>query len=255
MGVPPGSTGFHLFERSAGLRARCVDRPGNGPRSRQERESAMPLSSPHISFGRFSSCEKRGFGSYFFANSASATLQICSIVQLDKVSVIPPNLQAWLAARTEWLVTYKDKIGSAASIFGLLIGLGGFWLTIAQLGRTAEALRATNSYQIQKDARELAEKIRADNVFRRALETGPPSDPRDQITFSDDIWKLSNFYLSVYRQSSAHGISEDFYKSFGQDFCGLFGNKYFSDEWNKMLSEKKLNEAERNMKAEWCGNV
>ena len=166
-----------------------------------------------------------------------------------------PKLENWLRVRTEWLVVYKDKISSAASIVGLAIALGGFWLTIAQLGRTAEALRATNSYQIQKDARELAEKLRVDNVFGRALQAGAPADPRDQITFSDDVWKLSNFYLAVFRQWKAGGISEDFYKSFGQDFCGLFGNKNFSDEWNKMSSEKKLNEAERNMKVEWCGNA
>lgn len=88
--------------------------------------------------------------------------------------IMLPKLENWLRVRTEWLVVYKDKISSAASIVGLAIALGGFWLTIAQLGRTAEALRATNSYQIQKDARELAEKLRVDNVFGRACRPEHP---------------------------------------------------------------------------------
>ena len=169
------------------------------------------------------------------------------------MAVTSDDIKRWLAASTEWLVTYKDKITTGAAIATAVIALGGFWLTITQLSNTAAALRAANSYQIQKDARELADKIRSDTGFRRALENGP-SDKQDEVTFSDDIWKMANFYLSVFRLWKANGISADFYRSYGQYFCGLFGSKYIADEWGKMLASKQLNDAEREMKDKWCTN-
>jgi hypothetical protein len=152
-----------------------------------------------------------------------------------------------------WLTTYKDPIGCAAAIGGVVIGLVGFGATIYQLRSTAAALRATNSYQIQKDARELVDKIQSDPSFAKIMQQGPnTNDPAQELTFSNGLWKLANFYLSVDRQWKAGGISSGFYESYVQDFCGLLRNKYVSTEWDKMLSDGRLNSAERDMRAEWC---
>jgi hypothetical protein len=152
-----------------------------------------------------------------------------------------------------WLVSQKEPIASATAIGGVVIALFGFGLTICQLRSTADALRAANSYQIQKDARELVDKIASDPSFVQTIQQGQNgSDPAKETAFSNNLWKLANFYLSVFRQWKAGGISTSFYESYAQDFCGLLKNKYVSAEWDKMLAEGKLNNAERDLKVEWC---
>ena len=66
-----------------------------------------------------------------------------------------------------WCTRHKDTIAA----FGVAVATVGFFATgvglgfaVVQLRSTRHTLQATNAYQIQKDARELAGKLSAEEV-------------------------------------------------------------------------------------------
>ena len=61
----------------------------------------------------------------------------------------------WFSCSLTWFDQHADAVGAFAAVVGTIIAVVGFWLTIAQLRQTQLALRAGNTYAIQKDGREL----------------------------------------------------------------------------------------------------
>jgi hypothetical protein len=151
-----------------------------------------------------------------------------------------------------FLKKHSDEIGSLAAIFGVLIGLVGFSMTIYQLWSTDRTLQATNSYQIQKDAREIISDISQDGLLSEAL-SGVVLDEQKQELLQRKLWRMSNFYLSVFRQHEAGGINGEFSEAFQSDFCQFVGSSLVSAEWKKMLSSNMISESHQNMRETWCG--
>ncbi|HEY0331870.1 MAG TPA: hypothetical protein VGC77_22575 [Rhodopseudomonas sp.] len=139
------------------------------------------------------------------------------------------------------------------SVLGVLIGLVGFYLTFTQLTRTEQTLRASNTYQVQKDAREIISKIMGDAKFRATLRqsTVDPSDTE----FVDKLWLMLNFYGSVFRQSRINGLSDEFVTSIQKDFCGFMRNKAVASGWSTLLANDQISETHKSMKTAWCGDA
>ncbi len=148
------------------------------------------------------------------------------------------------------LKKYKDEIGAGSSIVGLLIGFFGFYFTIYQIVETREALKAANAYEIQRDARSLIDEIEVD-IVRRAM-SGEVMEKSDGEKLNDLLWKMGNFYLSVYRQAKAGGISDSFSISFQKDFCGFIKNSYISAALDDMKGQGMIGISHVEMKKDWC---
>lgn len=151
----------------------------------------------------------------------------------------------------QWLKTRKDEITATTAILGVLVGICGFWLTINQLSGTRETLQAANTYQVQKDARDVVDKLQAEPQFVDAMAGKPATAQSD---FSDKLWLMFNFDLSVFRQSEAKGLSQEFVSSFKDDFCQFLQKPIVSDEWKKMSNAQLLGASHEKMRKEWCGD-
>jgi len=148
------------------------------------------------------------------------------------------------------LKKYSDEIGSAAAIFGVAVGVVGFWLTICQLKRTEETLRAANTYAVQQDARDIVDALISDEIF--AAFVGGTGDPADKDRAIKKLWKMQNFYLSVYRQSKAGGLSESFTNSFRNDFCNFVVRPPVAAAWADMTAAGQLSKDNDSMRGDWC---
>jgi hypothetical protein len=152
-----------------------------------------------------------------------------------------------------FLRTHKDEIGAATALLGVAIGSVGFYLTYAQLSRTEQTLRAANTYQVQKDAREIITKIMAETSFRASLKKDK-IEP-DNTDFTDKLWLMLNFYGSMFRQSKINGLSDDFVVAIRKDFCGFVANKAVASGWDILKSRDQLSETHEAMRASWCQNA
>lgn len=148
------------------------------------------------------------------------------------------------------LKSNSDQIGAASAIVGVLVGVAGFGFTYYQLSSATGVLQATNAYEIQKDARELVDGLASDADFVAALNTGPGQS--DAAAFETKLWRMFSFYLSIYRQSTADGISKKFATSFADDFCGFIGKPVVAAEWDKMQQSGKLGDSHAEMRKAWC---
>ncbi|MER9416706.1 hypothetical protein NKI95_12100 [Mesorhizobium sp. M0306] len=149
-----------------------------------------------------------------------------------------------------WLKKNTDQITSAAAIAGVLVAGVGFWVTWYQLSETTAALKASNTYTIQNDGRELLDVVQGRGYVRDLL--AGTLKPEDQTNAKFDIWKMLNFYLSVYRQSQADGITDEFRRAYVRDFCGFVALPGINAAWKEMIAEKSLNEQQINMREDWC---
>ena len=151
----------------------------------------------------------------------------------------------------QWLRARKDEIGAGTAILGLIIGLGGFSFTIWQLSRTTATLQAANTYQVQKDAREVLENILTNPKFAETIRGNVA--PQDKSMVEQNLWIMFNFYLSVFRQSESNGLSPEFVSSFKSDFCNFLQYPTVSEGWKQLSTEKRLGAGHDQMRKEWCG--
>ncbi|WP_162256733.1 hypothetical protein [Mesorhizobium sp. Root695] len=147
------------------------------------------------------------------------------------------------------MTTNSAAIQSGAAIAGVLVGIFGFGATICQLSATKNALQASNTYTIQHDAREL---ITAINPNIRKIRAGTVA-PEEKDAALVDVWKMLNFYLSVYRQSVSGGIKPDFSQAFADDFCSTISNKGMAAAWDQLKAEDRISDKHEKMKEGWCG--
>jgi hypothetical protein len=151
----------------------------------------------------------------------------------------------------QWLKTRKDEITAGVAILAVLVNILGFWFTISQLSRATSTLQATNTYQVQKDARDVLEKILAEPEFGDAIRGKISADNESMV--AQNLWIMFNFYLSVFRQAEANGLSPEFISSFKKDFCRFLEYPTVSAEWEKLSSEQRLGPSHEKMRREWCG--
>jgi hypothetical protein len=150
----------------------------------------------------------------------------------------------------KFLKDHHDQIGSTTALLGLVVGIGGFTLTIQQLQSTAQALRASNTYQVQKDARELVDKVRVDERFRAAMQAG--TLPENDSAVLESLWKMFNFYVAVFRQSEVDGLSPRFVASFRHDFCAFVQKPVVTQGWNRLRDADQLSADQEEMRRRWC---
>ncbi|TPJ77642.1 hypothetical protein [Mesorhizobium sp. B2-6-2] len=149
-----------------------------------------------------------------------------------------------------WLKANTDESQGLGALAGVLVAIIGFGVTYSQLRSANVTLQASNAYTIQKDGRELLDTIQ-ENGFVRNLVDGKLK-PEDQEKARFDLWKMFNFYLSVYRQSKAGGIGDEFRESYKRDFCGFVRLAQVDTEWKTMLADKSVSTEHTKMREDWC---
>jgi len=149
-----------------------------------------------------------------------------------------------------WLKTNSDQIAAVGAVVGVVVGIVGFWATWYQLSSTATALRAANGYSIQKDARELIDKLYNDGDFVASLATGQVKGSAE--AFDKNLWIMFNFYLAVYRQQVADGLSANLATAYAHDFCAFMRNQLVADHWSEMEKSEKIGGDHEAMRRKWC---
>jgi len=166
----------------------------------------------------------------------------------------------------QWCTTNKDAIaaaGVAVTTVGFLATAIGLGMTVCQIKSTRNTLQATNAYQIQKDARELASKLRAEDLDAKdapSLKLGeymrgyvPDKFDKYDPAAAPQIAQVFNFYLAVYRQSKNAGVTKQFAQAFGTDFCGLYNLPGIRHYWNaRVKSAAPPSQEMQEMKNAWC---
>jgi hypothetical protein len=145
-----------------------------------------------------------------------------------------------------WFKTHADVIQAIAAIAGVI----GLAITVWQLVDTTRTLRAANTYEIQRDAREIIDKIRERGHIAKLIDGTLPETDRDDA--ATDAWKMFNFYLAVFRQAKAGGVSADFKNAFEHDFCQTISLSPLSQIWDELRRRNQLSSAHDEMRAEWC---
>ncbi|MFA1624615.1 hypothetical protein ACDY96_17855 [Rhizobium mongolense] len=144
----------------------------------------------------------------------------------------------------------SNGIAAVTAIVGLFVSAAGFWFGYHQLQETSRALQSSNSYSIQKDARDLNEKLQAAGSIDKLVSGQIAAD--DKVRAYHDLWTMFNFYLSVFRQQQADGVPDSFAKSFSDDFCGFVRNPPISAAWDEMVKRKLIGVPYINMRTQWC---
>ena len=154
-----------------------------------------------------------------------------------------------------FFLKWKDVISGLGTILGVLIGIVGFGTTIYQLSDAKSVLRASNAYNIQRDARDLVKSLQDHNDFRdyvMSFDTRKKYDAPVIERAELQTGRLVNFYLSVFRQAKADGISKDFQTAFAKDFCDTLQSKPIGDYWNKKVNAGTFGAEHGEMRNAWC---
>jgi len=146
--------------------------------------------------------------------------------------------------------SFKSEI-PALGFVGAVVGIT---LTINQISNANRTLQATNAYNIQKDARELTVALQNDPAFRDYILQFDSTKNYSESVRADaqrGLGRLFNFYLSVFRQYNAGGISSKMAASFGSDFCDAIKSQpVIAEYWNTRFL--KSSTESREMKDAWC---
>jgi len=131
---------------------------------------------------------------------------------------------SWISS---WVGKSPDETMTTAAVLTLIVSIVGFAFAIVQLNKTQRALRASNTYAIQKDGRDLVDALRKDDAFRSYVlehEVSKKYDEPQIRTAKQSMALVFNFYLSVFRQMKAGGISKSLAGSMGKDFADFYRN-------------------------------
>ncbi|MDG3041616.1 hypothetical protein [Roseicyclus marinus] len=150
-----------------------------------------------------------------------------------------------------FLKKHSEEISAAAALLGVVIASLGFAITIHQLSLTERALRASNAYQIQSDARDLAQEMLLFTELRAAIR-GEGAERELLPRMREALWRQHNFFLSVFRQSEARGLTTTVSDAFQRDFCGFVAREFVALQWEVMVRQEMLTEDHMEMRREWC---
>ena len=121
--------------------------------------------------------------------------------------------------------------------------------------KATRQLQSSNEYNIRKDLRELVQNVRANHFKDSCLRSAPDCDPAAQASTDFGLGLLFNFHHSVFLQSEAHGISEQFQKQMARDFCGWFNLAVAKDLWDRQTKAGNYDSERQRMRREWCDRV
>ena len=158
------------------------------------------------------------------------------------------TIRAYISGLHADLLRNNETVAVYTAIAALVIGLGGFTLTLTQLANANRALKASNAYQIQRDARQLLELHLNDDTYKRTLFGQRQIDE----TFRNQIWVNMNFYLSVFRQHRMGGLTDEFANSYKTDFCQFLRFPKVIKIWDCFVKEQKIAEPHEKMRTTWC---
>ena len=125
----------------------------------------------------------------------------------------------------------------------------GFAFTVWQLQQANTALKASNGYEVQKDAREYIKEILSDASFREVLNGMKQADSNSQ----EKLWLMFNFYRSVHREEKAGVLTDEFTAAIHEDFCDFLKLQPVAEGWKKLLTEGRVGDGHSSMRKEWCG--
>ena len=165
-----------------------------------------------------------------------------------------------------WCTRHKDTIsafGVAVATVGFIVAGVGLTFTAIQVETTGKTLQATNAYQIQKDARDLAGNLSGESLdavgatpikLREYLsEYTPDSFSKYDKSAAPKLAEIFNFYLAVYRQYENSGIAPQFASAFGRDFCDFFKLPGATHYWQlRSESNDPPDHEMQGMKNAWC---
>ena len=142
----------------------------------------------------------------------------------------------------DWLHTNRDHITAISALVGVggaIIAIIALFLTYKQIRDAKRALQAGNTYEIQKEAREIIGRLYSNSDFNAHMfpEFGAPPPPQSVVRSAEaQLGFFFHFYLSVYRQAKAGGLTKTLISSMGKDFKGFFSNPKVQDYFE---SEKR----------------
>jgi hypothetical protein len=108
--------------------------------------------------------------------------------------------------------------------------------------------KASNSYQVQKDAREFLSGILGDSAFRNVLAGNSAYDSHSL----ENLWLMLNFWRSIHRQEVAGGLLQEYVNSVHEDFCEFMKRPIVEEGWNKLHAEMRIGEGHVQMRKAWC---
>lgn len=131
---------------------------------------------------------------------------------------------AWAAVNRDDITTISALVGGV----GIVVAIIALLFTYFQLRGTKKALQAGNTYEIQRGAREIMARLYSDNdfnayVFDRNSDQVIETDRKIRAALNQ-IGLVFHFYLSVYRQALARGVTKTLIHSMGKDFTLFLEN-------------------------------
>lgn len=160
----------------------------------------------------------------------------------------------------EFLRTYESEIGSAAMILatvaatvGAVAAIIGIGFTAFQIRQAARALRASNTYQIQKDIRELIDRLKKDPDFNHIVRQGLAGAERsEREKFVDNLWSMLNLYVAIFRQHQSGGITREFSNRIGYDLKQFLSLPAVCEGWTHLEDSGRIGKIHEDMRKEWA---
>jgi hypothetical protein len=154
----------------------------------------------------------------------------------------------------DWFKNNSDAVTGLTSFGALVIAIVGFGLTIHELRQAQIALKAGNMYTIQKDARELIQRMMENPSFFDFIRNHDPKKKYTQKTKDEAnrcLGVIFNFYLAVFRQYETKGISTAFAQSMGSDFLKFFSIGPVQAYYNRQREAKAYDDEHQRMVELW----
>jgi len=132
---------------------------------------------------------------------------------------------------------YEKLIVGLAAVAGVV----ALFLTFYQIKETKRQIRASFSYQLHKDGREISKNI--NKQVRSFIQT-----PNLQKDFSESIKmeaenkirELLMYYVSAYHQWQYDNINQEEWFVIKDEFCNFLQYKNVKVYWNKRIAKNKL---------------
>lgn len=159
------------------------------------------------------------------------------------------------ASLAMWFARNTGTVEAIAAVAGVGVSFGGFVLVICQLWQTQKALKAGNTYEIQRDARSMMPSVWDEDLQRFMREYTKPEqfETEQGKQAGRKIAKFIQFYLSVYRQYRARGITKALANSMARDFRSFFSHQAVKDYFERQRGDGAYTEEHAEMVNAWTG--
>lgn len=129
----------------------------------------------------------------------------------------------------------------------LIVGLAAvaavvaLFLTFYQIKETKEQIRASFSYQLHKDGREISKNISKEiRTFIQATNTQNDFSDNLKREAENKIRELLMYYVSAYHQWRYDNINQQEWFVIKDEFCNFLHYKNVKTYWDKRIAKNKL---------------